>query len=63
MKLFNQFSNLPRYLNEFNYAGEKIKKTPKELEKCHLKLGTSGEKNSWNIQLKIIVWYIVTEDK
>ena len=55
MKLFNQFSNLPRYLNEFNYAGEKIKKTPKELEKCHLKLGTSGEKNSWNIQLKIIV--------
>ena len=34
MKLFNQFSILPRYLNAFNYAGEKMKATPKELEKC-----------------------------
>ena len=34
MKLFNQFSTLLRYLNAFNYAGEKMKETPKELEKC-----------------------------
>ena len=34
MKLFNQFSILPRYLNAFNYAGEKLKDTPKEIEKC-----------------------------
>ena len=34
MKLFNQFSILPRYLNAFNYAGEKMKNTPKEIEKC-----------------------------
>ena len=34
MQLFNQFSILPRYLNAFNYAGEKMKETPKELEKC-----------------------------
>ena len=33
MKLFNQFSILSRYLNAFNYEGEKMKKTPKELEK------------------------------
>ena len=31
MKPFNQFSILTRYLNTFNYAGEKMKKTPKEL--------------------------------
>jgi len=34
MKLFNQFSTLPRYFNAFNYKGEKMKKTPKEIEKC-----------------------------
>ena len=34
MKLLNQFSILPKYLNAFNYAGEKMTKTPKELEKC-----------------------------
>ena len=34
MKLFNQFSILQRYLNAFDYAEQKIKKTPKELEKC-----------------------------
>ena len=34
MKLFNQFSTLPRYFNAFNYKGEKMKKTPKEIKKC-----------------------------
>ena len=34
MKLFNQFSILPRYLNASNYTGEKMKQTPIELEKC-----------------------------
>ena len=34
MKLFNQFSLLPLYLNVFNYVAQKIKKTPKEFEKC-----------------------------
>ena len=33
MKLFNQFSIPPRLLNAFNYAGEKRKETPKELDK------------------------------
>ena len=33
MKLFNQLSILPRYLNAFNYAGEKMKEIPEELEK------------------------------
>ena len=44
MKLFNQFSILPRYLNAFNYAGEKIKKTPKELEKCPREIRNFWEK-------------------
>ena len=44
MKLFNQFSILPRYLNAFNYAGEKIKKTPKELEKCPPEIRNFWEK-------------------
>ena len=44
MKLFNQFSILPRYLNAFNYAGEKIKETPKELEKCPLEIKDCWEK-------------------
>ena len=29
MKLFNQFSILPRYLNAFNYAGEKNEENSK----------------------------------
>ena len=44
MKLFNQFSILPRYLNAFNYAGEKMKKTPKELEKCPPEIRNFWEK-------------------
>tara|TARA_Y100001933_G_scaffold90206_1_gene91245 strand:+ start:116 stop:298 length:183 start_codon:yes stop_codon:yes gene_type:complete len=44
MKLFNQFSILPRYLNAFNYAGQKIKKTPKELKKCSHKIKDFWEK-------------------
>ena len=44
MKLFNQFSILPRYLNAFNYAGEKMKETPKVLEKCPLEIENFGEK-------------------
>ena len=42
MKLFNQFSILSRYLNTYNYAGEKIKGTPKELEDCSPEI-----KNFW----------------
>ncbi len=44
MKLFNQFSILPRYLNAFNYAGEKMKETPKELDKCPPKIKSFWEK-------------------
>ena len=44
MKLFNQFSILPRYLNIFNYAGEKIKETPQELETCPPEIKDSWEK-------------------
>jgi len=46
MKLFNQFSILPRYLNAFNYAGEKMKETPKEHEKCPLEIKNFLEKES-----------------
>ena len=42
MKLFNQFSLLPTSFNLFNYAGEKMKETPKEFEKCLPK-----NKNFW----------------
>ena len=38
IKLFNQFSILPRYLNAFNYSGEKIEETPKELVKYSLEI-------------------------
>ena len=55
MKLFNQFSILPRYLNAFNYAGEKMKETPNEFEKYSPWLKTSGRKNPWNIQLMVII--------
>ena len=55
MKLFNQFSILQRYFNAFNYAGEKMKKLQKKLRNAHKKLGTSGKKNAWNIQLVIII--------
>ena len=44
MQLFNQFSILPRYLNAFNYAGEKMKETPKELEKCPSEIKEFWEK-------------------
>tara|TARA_B100000212_G_scaffold196629_1_gene148337 strand:+ start:381 stop:518 length:138 start_codon:yes stop_codon:yes gene_type:complete len=44
MKIFNQFSILARYLNEFNYAGEKMKKSPKELEKYQPKIMNFWEK-------------------
>tara|TARA_B100000212_G_C26918931_1_gene341189 strand:+ start:125 stop:307 length:183 start_codon:yes stop_codon:yes gene_type:complete len=44
MKLFNQFSILPRYLNVFNYEGENIEETPKELEKCQLEIKNFWEK-------------------
>ena len=47
MKLFNQFSILTRYLNAFNYEGEKMKKTPKELEKCLPEI-RNLLKNAWN---------------
>tara|TARA_B100000212_G_scaffold299837_1_gene244693 strand:+ start:181 stop:363 length:183 start_codon:yes stop_codon:yes gene_type:complete len=44
MKLFNQFSILPGYLNAFNYAGEKMKETPKELEKFLPEINNFWEK-------------------
>ena len=44
MKLFTQFSILPGYLNAFNYAGEKMKETPKELEKCPSEIKEFWEK-------------------
>tara|TARA_B100000212_G_scaffold46501_1_gene30007 strand:- start:783 stop:923 length:141 start_codon:yes stop_codon:yes gene_type:complete len=46
MKLFNQFSILPRYLNAFHYAGEKMKKATRELEKCPPEIKTYGRKNA-----------------
>ena len=42
MKIFNQFSVLPRYLNALYYPGEKMKETPKELKKFLLEI-----KNFW----------------
>ena len=45
MKLFNALSILPRYLNAFNYAGKKRKKTLKELEKYPFKI-----RNFWKIE-------------
>ena len=33
MKLLSQFSIFSRYLNAFNYTVEKMKETPKKLEK------------------------------
>ena len=44
MKLFNKFSIHPRYLNSFNYAGEKMKETPKELGKCLIEIKNFCEK-------------------
>ena len=38
MKLFYQFNILPRFLNDFNYAGLKLNNTPKELEKFPIKV-------------------------
>tara|TARA_B100000674_G_C37453898_1_gene739544 strand:+ start:331 stop:456 length:126 start_codon:yes stop_codon:yes gene_type:complete len=38
MKLFKQFSILPRYLNELKYEGAKMKETLKKLEKCPLEI-------------------------
>ena len=53
MKLFNQFSILPRYLNVFNYAGEKMKKTPKELVKCPPEIRNFWEKECMEHQTNI----------
>ena len=33
MKLFNQFTILPRYLKAFNYAGNKMEETTRNLDR------------------------------
>ena len=33
MKLFNQFTILPRYLNAFNYAGNRKEETTRNLDR------------------------------
>ena len=33
MKLFNQFTILPRYLKAFNYAGNRMEETTRNLDK------------------------------
>ena len=55
MKIFNQFTILPRYLKAFNYAGNRMEETTKNLDRETIYLKTIGRGNAENIQLISIV--------
>ena len=62
MKLFNQFTILPRYLKAFNYAGNRMEETKRNLKKDNYLIEDYWKGNAENIQLISIVQSIATEN-
>ena len=62
MKLFNQFTILPRYLKAFNYAGNRMEETTRNLDRDYHLFEDYWKRDVEIIQLISIVQSIATEN-